>query len=178
MSWSRLGFFLIGINVFFLPWSTVQAVPMSYQTDKLTGNSWEYTYTINNTSSSAIDAFTVYFSPVLYENLMITDSPSADWDGLAVEPDIHLPDDGFADWLTLGVPVNVGETLSGFTVAFDFLGMGAPGSQSFEVVDPVTFAVLSAGVTVLIPTPGTLLLMGLGLVGLLRRSSCRAVPGL
>ncbi len=178
MSRSSLGFFLISITVFFLPWSAVQAVPMSYQTNKLTDNTWEYTYTVNNTLPSAIDAFTVYFAPGRYENLVITGSPNADWDGLAVEPDSNLPDDGFADWLTLGLPINAGETLSGFTVAFDFLGTGTPGAQSFEVMDPVTFAVLSTGLTVLIPEPGTLLLVALGLAGLFRRSSRRTAPGL
>jgi len=39
-------------------------------------------------------------------------------------------------------------------------GVGEPGSQYYEIIDPVTFETIEDGYT--IPEPGTLLLLGLG----------------
>lgn len=170
---SRFGFL---ISVFLLPWSIVQANPIFYEVNNLSGNTWESTYTVTNElPTTIIEEFTIYFELRQYENLLITASP-VDWGGLEAQPDPGLPDDGFADWLafTIGASIDPGETLGGFSVQYDFLGTGSPGSQFFEIVDPFTFDVLSEGFTqplslVTVPEPTTLALFGLGLVGLFRR---------
>lgn len=43
--------------------------------------------------------------------------------------------------------VTVGQSISGFTVEFDWLGSGAPGTQSFEIYDPVSYDLLEQGTT-------------------------------
>lgn len=156
--------------------SAAVANPIFYELDNVSGSTWEYSYTVDNQSASPIDEFTIYFDLSLYENLVISGSPSLDWDGLAIQPDPLLPDDGFADWLALGLPIASGETLGGFSVVFDYLGTGTPGSQFFEIIDSVTFNVVSNGFTqpllVAVSEPSILVLFGLGFAVLLvsRRS--------
>jgi len=169
---SRPGFFFL--SVFFLPWTTVQATPIFYQVQNLSGNSWEYTYTVDNQLATPIEEFTIYFDLGVYENLVITGSPTFDWDGLAIQPDPLLPDDGFADWLAFGLPIAPGEALGGFTVMFDYLVTGTPGSQFFETIDPNSFDVISEGFTRPLPSdsvpePGILVLFWLGFAGLIFR---------
>ena len=170
----RTAFLLI--MFFLMPWSISQASPIYYEANNLSGNSWEYTYTVDNQLDTPIDGFTIWFDLGVYENLLITGSPNWDWDGFAAQPDSSLPDDGFADWLTFGLPINPGEVLAGFTVSFDYLGTATPGEQFFETFD-YDFNLLSEGYTeqmastasASVPEPGTLLLFGLGIAGLLWR---------
>lgn len=140
-----------------------------YTAENLGGNSWQYNYTIDNTGTSVLDWFTVFFDVGLFENLLVTASP-ADWDSLVVQPDPFLPDDGFFDSLVFGAGVNPGEILGGFSVSFDFLGIGAPGEQFFEFLGP-DFVVLADGFTLAaggpttsVPEPGTLALLMAGLI--------------
>ncbi|MBN1765568.1 MAG: PEP-CTERM sorting domain-containing protein, partial [Sedimentisphaerales bacterium] len=53
-----------------------------------------------------------------------------------------------------------GETVSGFSVSFDWLGTGVPGAQFYEIIDPDDFSTLDSGYTV--PEPGTTILLCLG----------------
>ena len=98
----------------------------------------------------------------LYDNLSVT-TPLADWDEIAINPDASIPDDGFYDAIALVAGIAPGDTLSGFSVQFDWLGAGTPGNQFFDVVDSGTFDVLESGETVLasapVPEPATLWLM-------------------
>ncbi len=167
----RRGF--IFLSMFLLPWTAVQATPIFYEVQNLSGNSWEYTYTVDNQLATAIEEFTIYFELGVYENLAITGSPTSDWDGFAAEPDPLLPDDGFADWLTFGLPIAPGETLGEFSVMFDYLVAGTPGSQFFETLDS-GFEVIGEGFTRPLPSgsvpePGLLAMLGLGLAGLFGR---------
>lgn len=156
-----------------------QANPIFYEVENLLDNRWEYVYTVDNQTLDPIEEFTIFFELGLYENLALTGNPTVDWDGFVAEPDPLLPDDGFADWLTFGLAIEPGELLSGFAVAFDWLGAGTPAAQLFEVVDPITFAATSDGFTqplvidppTGVPEPASLGLLGLGLLVLLRR--CR-----
>ena len=139
----------------------------------LIGNTWEYSYSVNNdTLASDIEEFSIYFDLGLYENLALATAP-ANWDPLALDPDLSIPDDGLYDALALVSGIAPGDMLSGFFVRFDYLGSGIPGSQFFEIVDPNTFAVLDSGNTMSasVPEPETIWLMGVGLVGILFRIS-------
>jgi len=76
-----------------------------------------------------------------------------------VQPEPLLLFDGYYDALTLGSGIPVGQSVGGFSVAFDWLGVGTPGPQPFDIVDPYTFETLHAGTTT--PEPGTLALLAL-----------------
>ncbi|MES9993395.1 MAG: PEP-CTERM sorting domain-containing protein [Candidatus Thiodiazotropha sp.] len=161
------------------------ANPIYYELTDYGGGSYEYQYTVDNQTLSSIEEFTIWFDLGLYDNLAISGSPNLDWDGLAIQPDPLLPDDGFADWLSYGLTINPGEVLDGFSVTFDWLGSGTPGEQSFEIINPLDFSALSSGFTqtastappTSVPEPDTWVLMVIGLlflgIGRLRKTSNR-----
>lgn len=149
------------------------ATTISYNLTNLGGGTWEYLYTVSNdTLSSDIEEFTIYLPYSMYDNLNVT-SPVADWDELTVNPQLILgvPEDGFYDALSLVSGIAPGSAMGGFSVSFDWLGSGTPGSQNFEIIDPLTFDVLDSGVTTsassTVPEPGTLMLLGSGVIGIL-----------
>jgi len=138
---------------------------MVYQTTNLGGGRWENNYTImNDFLASDIDEFTVFFDYGLYDNLTVT-SPLAGWDEITVNPALIFgsPDIGFYDALALGPGIAPWATMSGFSVSFDWRGAGTPGTQYFEIVDPVSFSTLASGFTAPIPEPGTMILLGISL---------------
>lgn len=143
------------------------ATIIAYDIDNLAGNSWEYTYTVtNDTLSSSIEEFTIYFDYDFYQNLNVTSSVSG-WDIIVGEPYVALSWDGFYD--ALGSPgISHGSKMSGFSVSFAWLGTGTPGSQSFDIVNPLDYTTLDSGQTIPaapVPEPSTLLLTGAGLAG-------------
>ena len=139
--------------------SASNGTTITYNVDSLSANSWQYIYSvINDTLGADVEEFTIYFDLTRYANLAVTASP-AGWDSLVVQPDPGLPDNGFFDSLALGAGIAPGAGLSGFAVSFDYLGGGAPGAQPFDIVNPVTFAILESGTTSGVPEPGTLVLL-------------------
>ena len=71
-----------------------KATLITYNTTNISGNTWEYSYTIeNDTLGIDIEEFSIYFSPTLYENLSLAIAP-ADWDPLIIPPNTFIPDDG------------------------------------------------------------------------------------
>ena len=146
------------------------ATTVSYDVTNISGNTWEYSYTVNNdTLGFAIEEFTIFFDYTAYENLISTAAPSG-WDPLVIQPDTGLPDDGFYDALVIsGSGIGVGGSLGVFSVQFDYLLGGTPGSQAFDIVDPFTFDVLDSGFTQAstVPVPAALWLFGSGILGLL-----------
>ena len=169
------------IFLFILLWasvSTASATTILYNITNTSGNTWEYMYTVKNDILSVdIEEFTIFFDSSLYENLVATTTP-IDWDPLVIQPDLGIPDDGFYDALALVFGISPGEILGGFGVQFDFLGIGTPGSQAFDIVDAFTFDLLDSGITTLasvptptpgpaptpVPEPNLLLLMSSGLL--------------
>ena len=122
--------------------TNVHATTVTYTLDDLGSNNFSANFTVVNDSLTVpIEEFSIFLPVGDFEMISIISSPT-DWDGLAVQPDAGLPDDGFVDWLALGAPIGIGETLSGFTAAFTFLGVGSPESFLFDVIDPFTFDVL------------------------------------
>lgn len=136
-----------------------------FTVENLGGNQWEYNYTLENTGADPLEAFSIFFDFRDYENLAVTGSP-ADWDSIVLQPDLGLPDDGIFDSLSFGGLLDPGDILGGFSVAFDFLGVGVPGEQFFEFYDPLDFSVVIDGASeaAVVPEPGTLALMLSGLL--------------
>ena len=146
--------------------SSAHATVIEYDATHISANQWRYDYSVtNDTLATPIDEITLWFDLGPFASLVSPVSP-ADWDGLVAQPDPALPDDGFYDALALNGGIDPGETLSGFSVLFDWSGAGTPSSQFFEIVDAVTFAVIDSGFTraraappTAIPEPAAPLLM-------------------
>ncbi|MBN2271061.1 MAG: PEP-CTERM sorting domain-containing protein [Sedimentisphaerales bacterium] len=141
-----------------------------YQTGDLGGGRWQYTYEVTNNSLTVpIKEFTVWFDYDLYTNLAVeTPTTPPDWNQLVLQPEPVLLDDGAYDAKTLDAGLSIGQTLAGFSVSFDWAGIGEPGPQPYDIIDPQTFQTIDSGITV-IPEPATLLLLGLGGLILHRR---------
>jgi hypothetical protein len=149
------------------------ALTVDYSASPLGGNLWRYDYFLTNDSTSPINEFTIYFDQASFASLAILDSPLG-WDSLVVQPDAALASDGFFDSFAQGAGLLSGTSLGGFSVSFAYLGGGSPGSQTFGVVDPFTFQVVSSGVTRIaspVPEPPQVLLTiaGLGALALATR---------
>jgi hypothetical protein len=151
---------------------------ISYSSSALGGERWRYAYTVQVLpGESAIDEFTVYFDTSQYRNLLVEGSPP-NWDSIVLQPDLSIPSDGMFDSLALDTGIEPGHVLGNFFVSFDFSGSGTPGAQRYEVVDPVTFAVIRSGLTDAgepppgpseLPEPGTLTLVLAGAFAFLVR---------
>jgi len=147
---------------------TVSATMIQYDVANISGNTWEYSYTVNNdTLGIDIDEFTVYFDSGDYTNLSLPSAPGT-WDPLAVQPDNFMNNNGFYDALALSGGIAAGISMGGFSVRFDYLGAGTPGSQLFEIVDPSDFSILDSGQTSVIPVPPAIWLFIAGGFGLFR----------
>lgn len=153
--------------------SAASADTIEYTVENIVGDRWQYNYTLVNNGPTAFDEFTVFFDVDLYDNLAVVASPLG-WDSFVAQPDLNLPADGFFDSLGF-LAVASGATVTGFSVAFDFLGQGTPGAQFFEMLDFASFQVIADGLTTLavpptpVPVPSTLGLFALGLAGVLMR---------
>ena len=151
-----LGRLICVLSIAFAAVSAAQSASISYTATNLGGSSWRYNYTINNGPlDPALEEFTIYFDLNLYASLAPFGTVD-DWDVLVVQPDPAIPDDGFYDGLALVTGISPGGAQGGFAVDFDYFGLGNPGAQPYDIVDPVTFAALSSGMTTLlaVPPPG------------------------
>ncbi|HVP11984.1 MAG TPA: hypothetical protein VMV94_12455 [Phycisphaerae bacterium] len=145
-------------------------VDVAYTLTNLGTNHWQYTYDVtNNALVLTVEEFTIWFDLADFRNLSITtpDPPSSNWDELVTQPDPLLGDDGYYDALALSAPIGVGQSVQGFSVAFEWLGPGIPGQQPFDIVDPVTFQPILSGWT--LPEPASFLLPLLAVLFLRRR---------
>ena len=171
-----LGIAVVSAGLCVVAPAVAQATTVTYTVANSTGTTWQYDYTLtNDTLGSALREFTVFFDRTQYANLAVNNSP-VDWDSLTVQPDNSLPDDGYFDSLNTATGLAVSASQSGFSVQFDFLLTGTPGTQPFNVVDPGTFVALENGTTTAVPLPATAWLLGwaMGLAGLRCRSRLRS----
>lgn len=144
------------------------AATVAYSVTNTSGNMWRYDYEVtNDTLASHLEEFTIYFDLNLFEDMTVVSSP-AGWDSIAVQPDAGLPDDGFFDALALGAGIGPGEFLGGFSVSFAFLGQGSPGAQRFDILNPITLAVLESGTTT-VPAPSAGILLATAAMALSMR---------
>jgi hypothetical protein len=127
--------------------TSTHAALITYDVAQETGNSWVYSYEVTNDGSEPIEEFTIWFDLDLYSNLSLV-STAGGWDPLVVQRDLALPHDGFFDALAdIGAALAPGLSLGGFSVRFDFLGLGTPGSQAFDILSTDPFGVIESGVT-------------------------------
>jgi len=178
MDFKRLSTLLSVVGALLLPLSAANAGVVDYTATNISGNQWRYDYTINNpTPGLAFDEVTIYFAEGVYELLTDATAP-AGWDPLAIDPDSGIPADGFYDVLNLGGLLGDGETVTGFSVNFNFLGAGTPGAQSFDLILSQDFSITYSGRTAAFGTPGqvpeptslALVALGLGIAGTRRRA--------
>ncbi len=162
---------LAGLAALGLAAVPAHATIIAFDVANVVGNTFEYTYTVeNDTLSADIEEFTIFFDVNSFTNLTLSGAP-AGWDPIVIQPDPGLPGDGFYDALALVAGIAPGGSLGGFSVRADFLGVGMPGAQPFDIVDPFTFALLDSGVTarstiVAVPEPASIGLMTLGLLAM------------
>lgn len=150
---------------------------ISYKSERLDHNRWQCTYDVENISlNEPIREFSIWFDLASYDKLAVeTPDPLAlNWNEIVWQPEPTVEDSGAYDALALNGGIETGQRASGFTVSFDWAGEGEPGSQAYEVIDPLTFETIDSGWT--IPEPGTFLVFGpgilLSLAGRKKSSSC------
>lgn len=120
--------------------------------DNISDQRYRYTYTVTNDGSLgsqvAVKLFDIQFDTTLYNESTLTITPlQGDWDEMVLSsmPGDPPAYDAFSS--VSGIPAGQNET--GFSIEFDWLGNGEPGTQRFEIYDPGTFALLESGTTVL-----------------------------
>jgi hypothetical protein len=160
------------------PTASAAAVSIEYKLVALGApGQFEYQYTVKNVSlATPLSWFSVDFDPYLYDesSLAITSTATGTWSEqlLASIAVLGVPAQ-YDVFETGGIPLAIGESETGFSVAFTWLGSGTPGSQAFTVYDASNFAVLDAGTTAAatqppngLPEPATMGLVALAMTGL------------
>jgi hypothetical protein len=140
-----------------------------YQVNDLGSGQWQYTYDVTNINlTEGVKEFTIWFDYGLYSNLAIKtlDPPAGNWNQIVWQPELGLGNGGY-DAATTGLGIGIGESVSGFSVRFDWLGVGNPGAQNYEIVNPTDFTTIETGFTV--PEPSIFVLMGLGALSIVRK---------
>lgn len=149
-------------------------ISVQYSVTPLGGNVYEYVYSIYNNGTlpgnGPVQFFDIDFDTSLYSNLQISTPSSFDsqWSQAILAGGVGYPaafdvcaapasSSSCPPFLSGGIPVNT--TLAGFSVTFDWLGTGTPGSQPFEVYDS-NFDRVQSGETAT-PEPSSLCLVAL-----------------
>lgn len=171
----RIALHLAITLLLFITTISAKASTIFYAATNIAGTVWQYDYTVQNDSySDPILGFTVYFNSADYTNLVAVHSPG-NWDVIVLQPDLSIPADGLYDAVTTTGGIPPQSSLGGFSVQFQYLGAGHPGSQAFEFYIPEPFQVTLSGMTVDSTDPsGTipeaqsawLILLGLVMLGL------------
>ena len=118
---------------------------------------WQYSYTPGDFTFAAGQGFTIVFDRTLFSQLQ---SPppfvNADWDPIALQPDLALNSDGFYDALALRHAPSLADP---FKVKVVWLGTGTPGSQPFTIYDTNFQPLVQGQTTTSVPEPSALALL-------------------
>lgn len=130
------------------------AVEVTAGREHLGGNRWLYSYELDEFPYTTGYGFTVYFDPEQFAALATAaPGPGTDWNAVVLQPDVGLGAEGFYDAQALFDDPTVDAV---FRVSFDWLGIGLPGPQPFEVREPApSFDVVESGTTI-VPEPAAL----------------------
>ena len=157
------------------PFGFAQQTQINYQTQQLIDNRWSYTYEVCNINlAQGVQEFTIWFDFGLYNNLAIETSGTLanNWNEIIWQPNSVIGDAGGYDALGVGFNIGAGESISGFAVGFDWNGTSVPGSQFYQIINPLTFETIESGYT--IPEPATCILLLSGVL-LIKRKNIRRV---
>ena len=163
--------------------SPTHATTITFEVLSLGGTTYRSVYAITNDGSLgpgiAVELFDILFDPALYLEsslTIVTPAPlNTEWDQLVLGSAPGVP--ATYDALALAGGIPEGGTVSGFAVEYEWLGLGTPGAQAFEIYDPGTFALLERGLTTevtSVPEPAAFWLLAFGLVGLMGLTAARA----
>jgi hypothetical protein len=170
-----------------------QAIIIEYELIDNGSNNFTYNYTVTNdgTTGSAVTGFGIDFDVALYDESSLTIGGTGGWDEIilgsvpAIAPASYDACSDLGLGLCDGAGIAIGDSATGFSVTFDWLGGGGgPGSQAFYIYDTTTFAFLEFGDTTLksvepppvgVPEPSSLLLIAAGLFGIRRAVKLRSV---
>ena len=160
---------LVLFMVLFMSSMGAHAVILEYRLSDLGAGRYQYDYTLTNDSRPDIYGFTAWFDTTLYANLSLVSSP-AGWATFVFSDPPAIYD-------SLGPDLILGESQDGFSVSFDWLGAGVPGSQGFVYYSNCCFPGQFDGVTTLAATPApvpapaswAMMLVVVGLCALRRR---------
>ena len=144
------------------------ATTIEYTATQISGPQWQYTYTVTGSFADG-DFLSIDFDANAFADLQ--DPPQVtDWNADVWQSDAALGSNGAFNAMAQKGNPSVPVT---FTVLFNFLGMGTPGSQAFSVfgADGSTEdgTTILAGQTAPVPEPGTLLLLLSGAGALTRK---------
>jgi hypothetical protein len=163
---------------------TAQAIFIEYELADLGSNKYRYEYTVTNDGTlsgvAPVEAFLIAFDESLYKETSlqhVTPGPlSTQWyeEILGSVPAISPPDYSADTSTNLIQAIANGASLGKFIVEFEWIGLGLPGSQPFEIydldnTDPVNqpWLLVESGQTQLkqadqVPEPTVLALFGMG----------------
>jgi hypothetical protein len=162
-----------------------QAASVSASYSLIAGNTWQASFSFSNDIGDlAAPGLTVYFDAALYDNLASPVAPTG-WDPIVIQP--NGLSDGYFDAYAYNTAdeLQPGQALGGFSVQFNYLGTGAPGTLSYEFYrldGAFDFVSLQTGTTTTVPStqplpePGTLALGAAALAGLLAGTRRKATP--
>ena len=151
-------------------------VEIDYTLSNLGSGVYRYNYSVDNNGSLgagvAVDLFDINFDPSLYQSpVIVPPTPPSQWSEMILDSvGSAIPVAFDVEGTSGGIPV--GDTANGFAVTFTWLGKGLPGSQGFEIYDPVSFALLQSGQTDPVPEPSTFGMLGI----LMAYSALRVFP--